>query len=436
LLGLYGPGSARDHACLLRLHKESEGRDIRFFNCGTNAVLSRLPWAVTVPEENPSEAAKRTREEGARIVLITDAELLQAAAVDAFRREGMTVLGPDLHASRLEGSKALMKTLVGDAHVPSPESWLVKTADDAKTFLRDHWSPSEQFVIKTDHLIRDGKHRSMVPDNLNEGLLDVDEEIAALLKAHAAGGLIIERRVAGFETSVHVLWDGSSYALFPPVRDYKQVGDGDRGPNTNGAAALAFGGGFSPGIEQALRTRLIEPTLEQLQRSAYSYRGFLYFGVMLTSEGPVLLEINVRPGNPEFAVLLDLLASDFHDLVENAAVGSLHRASVTWHTDRYAGCVFAMAKDYPETEDVAVTPIEGLEEIVAEGRTVTEAVGLLPQGRLAVTGGRIAAPVANAQSIEKVKSEVYGTLSRIRFDGMHYRGDLGYGIADNLFAGS
>ncbi|MBW8636907.1 hypothetical protein K1W69_06880 [Hoeflea sp. WL0058] len=434
MFGLYGHGSARDHACLLRLEKERDGRGIRFFNGGTNAILSGQPWSVAVPEDNPREAAKRAREEGARIILITDAELLQAAAVDSFKSEGMTVLGPELHASQVEGSKALMKDLVRDAGIPSPESWLVKTAEDAKTFLRDHWSPREQFVIKTDRLIRDGKHRSMVPDSLRESLQDVDEEIEALLKAHAAGGLIIERRVTGFETSVHVLWDGSSYVLFPPVRDYKQALDEDRGPNTNGAAALAFGGGFPPELEQSLRRRIIEPALDQLKKSGYGYRGFLYFGVMLTDEGPVLLEINVRPGNPEFAVLLELLSSDFHDMIEHAACGALHQISVTWHADRYSGCVFAMAADYPETEDVAAKPIEGLEEVVAEGRTVTEAVGLDKDGGLVVAGGRIAAPVASARSIENVKHEVYGALSRIRFEGKHWRSDLGYGVAEELFA--
>jgi phosphoribosylamine---glycine ligase len=434
MFGLYGPGNARDHACMLRLVKENDGRDIRFYHCGANPVLFREPWCVAVPENSPTEAAEHAREDGTRFVLITDTDLLQAGAADAFRQEGITVLGPDRHASRVEGSKALMKKLVREAGIPSPESWVVTSAKDAKTFLRNHWSRQDQFVIKTDRFVHDGKHRSMVPDSLGEGMEDVDEELAALFKAHEASGLVIERRVTGFETSVHVLCDGSFYVLLPPVRDYKQVFDGDRGPNTNGAAALAFGGGFPAELDLLLRKRIIEPALDQLQRAGYGYRGFIYFGVMLTSEGPVLLEINVRPGNPEFVALLDLLASDFHDLIEHAAAGNLHQASVRWHADRYSGCVFALAEDYPETEDVATRPIEGLEDAVAEGRTVTEGVGALPEGGLAVAGGRVAAPIANAKTIEDVKQRVYGTLSRIRFEGKHHRSDLGYGIAEGLFS--
>ena len=381
-----------------------------------------------------AEAAKRAREDGARFALITDAELLQAGAVDAFIEEGLAVLGPSHHASQVEGSKGLMKRLLREARVPTPESWLMTSAKDAKTFLRDSWSEQNRFVVKTDHLITDGNHRSMVPDSLTEGLKDIDEEIEALFQAHEGGGLLVERRVTGFETSVHVLWDGSSYVLFPPVRDYKPVLDGDHGPNTNGAAAVACGRGFPAALERALRERIIEPVLSHLDRTGYAYRGFVYFGVMLTAEGPVLLEINVRPGNPEFIALLELLASDFQDLIEQAAFGSLHRAAVEWHSERYAGCVFALAEGYPETEDVAARPIEGLEEAIDEGRIVTEGVGLLPDGRLAVAGGRVAAPVADATTIDEVKQQVYGALSRIRFDGMHYRRDLGFGIADGLFA--
>jgi phosphoribosylamine-glycine ligase len=253
MFGLYGPGSARDHACMLRLVKENDGRDVRFYHCGANAVLSREPWCVVVPGNSPAEAAKLAREDGTKFVLITDSELLLAGAADAFRQEGMTVLGPDRHASQVEGSKALMTALVQESAIPGPESWVVTSAKDAKTFLRNHWSRQDQFVIKTDRLIHDGKHRSMVPDSLGEGLEDVDEELAALF-------------------------------------------------------------------------------------------------------------------------------------------------------------------------------------VVAEGRNVTEGVGALREGGLAVAGGRVAAPIANAKTIEDVKQQVYGTLSRIRFEGKHHRSDLGYGIAEGLFS--
>lgn len=434
MIGVYGPGSARDHACLLKLTAEEPSRKVRYYHCGHNAVISREPWSLSVPAGKYCEAAKRAREEGTRLVLITDGELLQTDAVEAFEREGLAVLGPGRHASRVEGSKALMKQLVREAGVPNPESWLMTSAAEAKSFLRDNWSDLDQFVVKTDRLIRDGNHRSMVPESLRESLKDVGEELQALAEAHQDGGLIIERRVSGFETSVHVLWDGSSYVLFPPVRDYKPVLDGDRGPNTNGAAALASGRGFSAALERVLRDRIIEPTLTHLTRTGYGYRGFVYFGVMLTDDGPVLLEINVRPGNPEFVALLGLLASDFQDLIEHAAKGTLHRATLEWHSDKYCGCVFALAEGYPETEEVENTPIDGLAEAVALGRTVTEQVCALPDGRLAVSGGRIAAPVAVAETIEEVKTQVYGALSGIRFKGKHFRGDLGFGIADGLFA--
>lgn len=433
MIGVYGHGSARDSACLLRLEAELGLGAVRFFECGKNAVLDAKPSSVPVRIEDHRETAKLARADGIRHVLITDAQVLQTPVADSLVSAGIPVLGPSCHAAQLEGSKGLMKRLVTAAGVPTPEGRLFESVADAKAFLKENWTDERQFVVKTNRFIMDGSHRSMVPGNLAEGLEDLDEELDALLAAHEPAGFVVERRISGFETSVHVLWDGDTYILFPPVRDYKPVHDGDNGPNTNGAAALACGRGFSRELEGKLRKRIIESMLGQLSRSGYGYRGFLYFGVMLCDGEPQLLEINVRPGNPEFIVLLALLRSGFGDLIEHAIAGTLHKARVEWHRDRYSGAVFAMAEGYPGVETVGATPISGLEDALASGRLVTEGVARSPDGRYAVSGGRVAAPVATADTIEATKQAVYQDLAGIDFAGKHFRGDLGFGIADGLF---
>ncbi|MEM7316280.1 MAG: phosphoribosylglycinamide synthetase C domain-containing protein [Planctomycetota bacterium] len=359
---------------------------------------------------------------------------MQTEAVDACVAEGIRVLGPSHHAAELEDHKSLTKRLATKAGVPTPESWLVKTATEAKSILRRNWTETDRFVVKTDALIADAIHRAMVPETLEESEQDVDEELAALLVAHRDEGLLIERRIDGFETSVHILWDGSSYILLPPVRDYKRVGDGDTGPNTYGAASIACGRGFSPELEQQLRKRIIEPTLEELQRSGYDYHGFVYFGIMLLEDGPSLLEINVRPGNPEFVAILGLLRSGFCDLIEHATSGTLQKAKAEWHRKHYCGTVFAMANGYPQTMTPSPVPITGLEKAVLEGNTVVEDVALDTSGSLVVSGGRVAAPFALGPTIETVREEIHDTLAHIQFDGMHHRGDLGFGLDPRLFA--
>ena len=293
---------------------------------------------------------------------------------------------------------------------------------------------TEQYVVKADALIPDAIHRAMVPESLEEAERDVDEEFEALAIAGRKEGLLIERRVTGFETSVHVLWDGSSYILFPPVRDYKRVGDGDTGPNTYGAASIACGFGFSAELERQLRDRIIEPTLEALSRNGYGYRGFVYFGVMLLDDGPNLLEINVRPGNPEFVALLGLLRSSFRDLIDHATNGTLHSTKVEWHRDLYSGVVFAMGEGYPETMTPPRVPISGAREAVEAGNAVVEDVGLDESGALIVTGGRVIAPIALGPGIESVRGRIDDILAGIHFDGMHYRRDLGFGLDPRLFA--
>ncbi len=432
MIGLYGHGGARDHMCCLRLAAEV-GPDFRFYNAGTNPVLARAPWAASATGMSPHDAVRTARADGVSRLLVTDAFLLQSDAVDMFSADGIEVLAPSRHAAQLENRKSLMKTLMTQAGVPTPDAWVVASAAEAKALLRQHWRKGHRYVVKADALIADAIHRAMVPETLIESLQDVDEELDALHAAHAPEQLLIERRVEGFETSVHVVWDGESYVLMPPVRDYKRVGDGDTGPNTYGAASLACGRGFAPALDRLLRERIIEPALEHIRRAGYGYRGFVYFGVMLLPDGPVLLEINVRPGSPEFVALLGLLKSDFADLIEHAARGTLHRARVEWHADSYCGTVFAMGEGYPEIMTPKPVPIAGLEEAVAGGRTVVEDVAAAPDGTLVVGGGRVAAPVAIGASIDAVRNDVLDQLSGIRFQGKHFRSDLGFGIAADLF---
>ncbi len=436
MIGVYGPGSARDHACLLRLKTELGTSEVRFFDCGGNAVLGAAPLTVPARIDDAQETARLALEAGVRHMVITDAEVLLTPVADALAAAGIPVFGPALHAAQVEGSKGLMKKLVASAGVPAPEGLLFDTLAETKSFLKDNWSAERQFVVKTDRYIYDPHRRTMVPGDLGEGLKDVDEELEALLAASEPSGFIVERRISGFETSVHVLWDGETYVLCPPVRDYKPVRDGDNGPNTNGAAAIACGRGFSKDLEAKLRRRIIEPMLAQMNRSGYGYRGVVYFGVMLVDGEPQLIEINVRPGNPEFIVLLSLLRSNFADLIECTIAGTLHKARIDWHEECYSGTVFAMAAGYPETQTVAAAEISGLEDALATGRFVTEGIGQSSNGRFVVSSGRVAAPVAVADTIETTHHAVYRDLARIDFAGKHFRGDLGFGIADSLFAAS
>lgn len=433
MIGLYGHASAKEHICFLRLCEEY-GDAVRFYQTGENPIIAADPRTLSVGQQDPHRVARQAIEDGVELFLVTDTLFLQGGAVDICRAEGIRVLGPSHHAAEIEDHKSLMKRLVLDADVPAPENWVLHTAEDAKALLREHWSEGHRYVVKADALIPDAAHRSMVPETLEEAEHDVDLALAALAKFGRSEGILIERRIAGFETSVHVLWDGDSYVLFPPVRDYKRVGDGDTGPMTYGAASIACGRGFAPELEQQLRERIIEPTLGALAQNGYGYHGFVYFGVMLLDDGPELLEINVRPGDPEFVALLGLLKSSFRDLIDYAANGKLHQANVTWHKDLFSGAVFAMGAGYPDTMTPEPVPITGAANAVSAGNAVVEDIGCDSEGQHIVTGGRVIAPIATGPSIEAVRDRIHETLAQVHFEGMHHRTDLGYGLDPRLFA--
>jgi phosphoribosylamine---glycine ligase len=433
VIGIYGHGSARDQICCLRLVEEL-GDDFKFYNGGTNPALARASWSVPAQQMSPHDLAQACKADGISLMFVTDALVLQTDTADVLAEEGIQVLAPSSHAALLEGRKSLMKKLMVEAGVPTPDAWIASSADQAKALLRENWRDGHRYVVKTDPLITDAIHRAMVPETLIESLQDVDEEMEALHLAHAPEQVLIEQRIDGFETSVHVIWDGETYVLMPPVRDYKRVGDGDTGPNTYGAASVACGRGFAPKLDRQLREHIIEPALNHIRNAGYAYRGFVYFGVMLCDDGPVLLEINVRPGNPEFLALLGLLKSDFADLIQHAANGTLAEADIRWYEDSFCGAVFAMGEGYPQTMTPPRALISGLEQALSEGYTVVEDVAATNDGAFVVSGGRVAATVALGSSLEEVRLKALDRLSAIEFKGKHFRSDLGYGIADELFA--
>lgn len=431
MIALVGPGNARDHLHAFRLAAERGSTGFRFYLTGSNAVLARAPWTRRCAGMDMERVAQIAAAEGVTLAIVLDPVLLIAGALDCFRAAGLAVLGPDRSAAALEESKSKMKQVLAMAGVATPPVAFAASPNEVKGFVDAHWRGGRRFVLKVDHYLADANLRTILPEGPADAVEAARRQFAALAQAGLPQALLIEQRLEGVELSVHVLTDGRDYDLLPPVRDYKRVGDGDTGPNTHGAAALACGRGFATDLEARLRSEVVEPLLDAMRRLGISYPGMLYLGVMIVDGFPLVLEINVRPGNPEILAILGLLDSDLATLLEACAQGRLREARPVWRTTDYCGAVFALAAGYPERDQFDPIPIACLDD---DWRTVplfVEGVGMGDDDYV-VIGGRVAAAVAVAGSIAEVRSKALAALATLEFAGKHHRTDLGANFDESL----
>ncbi|HVF75893.1 MAG TPA: phosphoribosylamine--glycine ligase [Acidimicrobiales bacterium] len=360
-------------------------------------VLSRT--ATVVPDDA----------DDADLYVIGPEQPLVDGVADRLRADGKLVLGPGADGARLEGSKGWMKEVLRAAGVPTARSATFATAEGVDAYLADLPSGA---VVKTDYLAA-GKGVLVSTD------ADALRNDARAKLAH--GDVVIEELLAGPELSVFAVCNGKDFVLLPPARDHKRVGDGDTGPNTGGMGAFSPVPDVDAAVEAA--ADMVDRTLGEFQRRGIDYRGILFAGLMLTPDGPKMLEYNVRLGDPEAQVVLPRFTSDLAELLAAAAAGD--PLPPPTFTDAAAVTVVLAAEGYPvdvRTGDV----IEGVDDAEAlDGVTVFEA-GVVRDdtGRLRTAGGRVLAVTALAATLAEARERAYEAVQQISWPGMHYRKDI------------
>lgn len=404
-----GTGDARDHAVYARL--VAEGARVELALLGDNALLAREPFVRRVADLD--EVVALARRGDFDLAVVQRPELLFAGAADRLAAAGVRVFGPDLRAAELEQSKVAAKDFMRRHGVQTPGSETFSRPEAAVAFLRRAWSPRARFVVKSDRYLSDAALRTQVPRDLDEAI-DAVERLAHAPEARGSA-ILVERRVDGPESSVHVLLDRDVFSLAPPVRDYKALLDGDAGPNTHGMGAVA-GGAFPEDELALLEERVLAPTRRGLRAEDRAYRGVLYVGILWTREGPVALEYNVRPGNPEWVALLPLLASPLADVLRGTA-------APRWHLDRAVGCAFCTVPGYPLVRHRHGAPLRGLGDVPAEVTVLGE--GVRGDDVLVAGEGRSLCVRAEGPSVARMREHLYRGVSALSFPGMHYRTDIG-----------
>jgi phosphoribosylamine--glycine ligase len=383
-------------------------------------VLSRTAEVVVTPGNAgiPGSVATPVEEVDADLYVIGPEAPLVDGLADRLRAAGRLVFGPGADGAQLEGSKAWMKELVTAAGVPTARFGRFDAVEPAVEFLR---TLPGLYVVKTDGLAA-GKG-VLVTDDLAEAEADVRDKLSGASFGEAGRTVVVEEGMVGPEVSVFAVCDGQRAVVLDPAQDFKRVGDGDTGPNTGGMGAYSPLPWLPPGFVDDILARFIEPTLAELRRRGIDYRGVLYAGLMLTPDGPKLVEYNVRFGDPDSQVVLLRLTSDLAALLASAAAGELVDAAT--YDDGAAVLVVAAAEGYPagpRTGDA----IEGLEAAAAvDGATVLCAgVAADAEGRLVTAGGRVIDVVGQGPDIATARTRAYESLARLSWAGRHHRTDI------------
>ena len=390
---------------------------------------------VVVTPGNPgiegSVAAPPTELDADLFVIGPEAALTGGLA-DRLRAQGKRVFGPGSDGAKLEASKRWMKEVLDTAGVPTARyrSFTAGQVDDAIRFLGEL---GDLYVVKTDGLAA-GKG-VLVTSDRSEAVEDVRSKLSGASFGDAGRTVVVEEGMSGPELSVFAVCDGRrAVVLRSPARDHKRVGDGDVGPNTGGMGAYSPVPQLGDDLVAEVAEAAIEPTLAELARRGIDYRGVLYAGLMLTPEGPKVLEYNVRFGDPEAQVVLPRIATDLADLLAGAADGCA-RDDVEYTTDALVVVVCA-SEGYP-TAPRTGEPVAGLGEAAAvEGATVLCAgVAAGPDGGLVTAGGRVLNVVGRGATLAQARSRAYAGVDCIAWPGMHHRTDIAADAAAQQGAG-
>jgi phosphoribosylamine--glycine ligase len=322
---------------------------------------------------------------------------LVAGVADVLRQNGVAVFGPSAAAARIEGSKTFAKDVLRAAGVPTAETLSIARPP---------------CVVKADGLAS-GK---------GVFVCNTADELAAALPAveGLGGGVVIEELLEGTEISLFALSDGRRTIPFGAAQDFKRIADGDEGPNTGGMGAYSP----VPSIETAeLFARVHEPVIEELARRGAPFIGCLFAGLMITPDGPKVLEFNARFGDPETQVLMPRLRGDLLDALAGAARGDLGDVDITLAEEAAVTVVMA-APDYPERSDYAGAPIHGLDEAEATGALVFQGGTAVRDGHVITNGGRILSVTGMGETIDEARRRAYAAVDVVSFEGARYRRDI------------
>ena len=384
--------------------------------------METLVERVDIDSSDLDGLASFAREHDIDFTVVGPEAPLVAGIVDRFEEEGLPIVGPTAAAARLEGSKDFAKKFMARHGIPTAEhrTFSDDAYDRAAAYLDEVGAP---IVVKADGLAGGkGALVCMTLEEAHEALASIVQE-----KEFGAAGekVVIEEYMQGVEASIFALTDGENYVVPVPSQDHKRIGEGDTGLNTGGMGAYAPAPMVSGEILEQVRSRIIEPTIAGMADEGYPYRGVLYCGLMLTEEGPKVVEFNARLGDPEAQVVLPLIASDWVTVFKQLADEQLEEVSLERRPGA-AACVVLASDGYPTSYETGF-PISGLEEAEEKGPAVIFHAGVARNdaGEFVTDGGRVMGVTGIGADLTDALARAYRAAETVEFEGKYYRRDIG-----------
>ena len=412
-------GGGREHAIVWKLAQSP--RNPELYAAPGNAGTAQLATNLDVRADDVEGLLAAVRANAIDLTVVGPEGPLAAGLVDRFRTEGLRVFGPTQAAARIESSKSFAKRTMADAGVPTAAFAVFDDREDAVAHVRKlgMLRPGASIVVKADGLAA-GKG-VVVAATLDEALAAVDDAMDGGRFGEAGARVVIEECLIGQEVSVFCFTDGKQVTPLVAACDYKRVFDGDEGPNTGGM------GGYSPppwwdaGLERRIRETCVEPVVRELASTGSLYTGLLYCGLMLTDDGPRVIEFNARFGDPEAQLVLPRLENDLLDVIDAVLDERLGDLDLRWSDEAVVAVVLASV-GYPGSYETGV-PIAGLDGLPG-GALVFHAATALDGGRLVTSGGRVLTAVGRGASLADARRTAYAAVDRIDFAGKYHRGDI------------
>ena len=415
-------GGGREHALVWKIKQSPRVKKIYCApgNAGTGEIAENIPIAA---DDIPSLLEFALQKE-IGLTVVGPEQPLVMGVVDQFEKKGLRIFGPNARAAELEGSKSFAKDIMAKYGLPTAEYKTFSSADNAAEYIKFKDCP---LVIKADGLAA-GKG-VLLCQTADEALAAVDSIMGKKSFGKAGNQIVVEEFLQGQEVSVLAFSDGQTVLLMDSAQDHKAAYDGDKGPNTGGMGAYSPAPVFTEIMRQKVHDQIMQPMIRAMQQEDRPFKGILYAGLMLTKTGSQVLEFNVRFGDPETQPLLVRMDSDIIPVFEACIDGTLDQCPLQWKNESSV-CVVMAAEGYPGSYEKG-KPISGLQNANSlPGVEVFHAGTKTQDGEVLTQGGRILGVTATGENIGTAIAKAYEAVDKIKWQGIHYRKDIGHRASD------